>query len=74
MRLLTGVWAFSPKNPDLKQNLLGLNVLEYFRPYQDNAHDFIYFPDNPTPKPYYSKKHDISLACDSVLLLDSAKP
>jgi len=68
-RLVSGVWAFTPKSPDLKQNLLGNNVLEYFRPFQDNMYDFIYFPDNLTPKPFYSEKNGISLACDGVLLI-----
>jgi len=35
-RLLLGVWAFTPKSKDIKQNLLGDNVIEYFRPLQDN--------------------------------------
>ena len=69
VRLLMGVWAFSPKSSELKQNLLGSNVIEYFRPFQDNTHDAIYFPDNLTPKPYFSKKHNFSLACNKVLLV-----
>ena len=69
-RLVKGVWAFTPKSPKLKQNLLGSNVLEYFRPFQDNMHDFIYFPDNFDPKPFHSKKHNISLACEGVLILE----
>lgn len=67
-RLVRGVWAFTPKTHKLRQNLIGNNVLEYFRPFQDNMHDSIYFPDNLTPKPFFSEKHNISLACDSVLL------
>jgi hypothetical protein len=71
-RLVQGVYTFTPKSPALKQNLLGNNVLEYFRPFQDNMHDCIYFPDNLTPKPFYSEKHNISLACDGVLLFGDA--
>ena len=68
-RFVKGVWAFTPESPSLKQNLLGNNVLEYFRPFHDNMHDSIYFSDNLTPKPFFSEKHGISLACDGVLLL-----
>jgi len=70
VRLLLDVWAFSPTNPELRQNLLGSNVIEYFRPFQDNMNDVIYFPDNLSPKPYYSEKHNISLACKKVLVID----
>jgi len=69
-RLLVGVWAFTPKSLELKQNLLGSNVLEYFRPFQDNTNGFIYFPDNATPKPYFSAKHNISLACEHVFHIE----
>ncbi|MCL2604059.1 MAG: retroviral-like aspartic protease family protein [Defluviitaleaceae bacterium] len=69
-KVLTGVWAFSPKDSALRQNLLGCNVIEYFCPYQDNENDCIYFNENPSPKPYYSPKYNISLACDGVYLID----
>ena len=73
-RLVRGVWAFTPEISQLKQNLLGSNVLEYFRPFQDNMYDSIYFPDNLTPKPFFSEKHGVSLACDSVLLIGEEDP
>jgi len=68
-KLLIGVWAFSPESYSLRQNLLGSNVIEYFCPYQDNTHDYIYFPSNSMPKPYHSEKHNFSLACDKVLFI-----
>ena len=72
-KLLTGIWAFSPKNNDIKQNLLGDNVIEYFRPFQDNLNDCIYFIDNPNPEPYISPDGAFSLACDGVFLLENLK-
>ena len=65
-RLLTGVWVFTPTSMDATQNLLGDNVIEYFKPYQDNENDCFYFPDNPQPKPYIHTESNFSLACDSV--------
>jgi len=69
-RLLTGVWAFSPKDAEISQNLLGDNVIEYFSPVQDNHNDCFYFPDNPTPQPYIHPKSNFSLACDKVMYVD----
>ena len=66
-RLLTGVWAFTPRDMDVKQNLLGDNVIEYFRPFQDNQYDCFYFPDNPKPEPYIHPESNFSLACDSIM-------
>ena len=70
-KLLTGIWAFSPKSDDVKQNLLGDNVIEYFRPFQDNLNDCIYFIENPNPEPYISPDGAFSLACDGVFLLEN---
>ena len=61
--------AFTPESPLLKQNLLGNNVIEYFRPFQDNMNDAIYFPENLNPKPFFSEKHGVSLACDGLFLI-----
>jgi len=72
-RLLTGVWAFTPTSMDLKQNLLGDNVIEYFIPIQDNLHDRIFFPDNPKPEPYVHAETNFSLACDSVMYVGESK-
>jgi predicted aspartyl protease len=71
VKLLVGVWAFSPKSSDLRHNLLGSNVIEYFRPFQDNMNDVIYFPDNLSPKPYFNQKYNVSLACDRVLFIET---
>jgi len=70
-KLLTGVWAFSPKSYEIKQNLLGDNIIEYFRPFQDNLNDCIYFIENPSPEPYISSDGAFSLACDGVFLLEN---
>ena len=72
-KLLTGVWAFSPKNDNSKQNLLGDNVIEYFNPYQDNTNDCFYFIDNSCPEPYVSPDNGFSLACDSIMLIEEMK-
>jgi len=69
-RLLLGVWAFTPKRKEIKQNLLGDNVIEYFRPFQDNQDDCFYFIDNLQPEPYVSPDKSISLACGKVLTVE----
>ena len=69
-RLLSGVWAFTPKSEDVKQNLLGDNVIEYFRPFQDNQNDCFYFIDNLYPEPYTDVEYSFSLACDSVMFVE----
>ena len=71
-RLLSGVWAFTPRCRSIKQNLLGDNVIEYFRPFQDNENNCFYFPPNLTPEPYVSIDKKFTLACDNVLLPESA--
>ena len=70
-RLLTGVWAFTPKSMDVKQNLLGDNVIEYFIPIQDNSQDCFFFLDNPKPEPYIHHGTNFSFACDSVMYVGS---
>jgi len=70
-KLLTGIWAFSPKSEEIKQNLLGDNVIEYFRPFQDNLNDCIYFLENPNPEPYISPDGTFTLTCDGVFLLEN---
>jgi hypothetical protein len=69
-KLLSGVWAFTPISMEIKQNLLGDNVIEYFRPFQDNLHSCLYFLDNPNPKPFESEEPPFSLACDSILFVE----
>ena len=72
-RLLTGVWAFSPKGDGEKQNLLGDNVIEYFRSFHDTLNGCFYFIDNPEPNPYVSPDNGFSLACDSIMLIEEIK-
>jgi len=72
-KLLTGVWAFSPKSKDANQNLIGDNVIEYFNPYHDNSNNCFYFIDNPNPDPYVSPDNGFSLACDSIMLIEEIK-
>ncbi|MCL2171856.1 MAG: retroviral-like aspartic protease family protein [Defluviitaleaceae bacterium] len=69
-RLLAGVWAFTPKTKNIKQNLLGDNVIEYFRPFQDNQEDCFYFIDNLHPEPYISPDKSLSLACDKIMTIN----
>ncbi|MCL2169728.1 MAG: hypothetical protein FWB74_06870 [Defluviitaleaceae bacterium] len=69
-RFLVGVWAFAPKSDDIRQNLLGSNVIEYFRPLQDNQNNCFYFADNPAPKPYTSPDKSFTLACDKVMFVE----
>ena len=69
-RLLLGVWAFTPKSKDIQQNLLGDNVIEYFRPFQDNQDDCFYFVDNLHPEPYVSADKLFSLACDKIMVIE----
>jgi len=73
-RLLSGVWAFSPESMDIKQNLLGDNVIEYFKPLQDNENDCFYFADNPKPQPYISPDKAFSLACDGIFAIEEKNP
>ena len=69
-KLLTGVWSFTPESKDIKQNILGDNVIEYFRTFQDNLNDCIYFIENPNPEPYISPDGAFSFACDGVFPID----
>ena len=41
-----------PHNTDLKHNILGLNILEYFNYYIDTSNDKLYISENPTPRHY----------------------
>jgi hypothetical protein len=52
------VWVFSPKSGDLKQNLLGTNVIERFRVFQDNEDDCFYFLLNTNPRYYTTDSGD----------------
>jgi len=70
-KLLTGIWAFTPESKDIKQNLLGDNVIEYFRPFQDNLNNCIYFIENSNPEPFISPDGAFSLACDGIFSIES---
>ena len=59
--LLTDVPVLIPHSNEHKQNVLGLNVLEYFNYYIDTENDKIYLGNNTNPRPY----RDI-LACGGV--------
>jgi len=49
---LTDVPVLIPHSRDLKQNILGLNVLEYFNYYIDTTNDKLYLSENLTPRHY----------------------
>ena len=61
---LIDVPVLIPHSRDLKQNILGLNVLEYFNYYVDTENDKLYLSENPTPKHY-----DPILACGGVFAM-----
>ena len=69
-RLLTDIWAFTPDSYELKENILGGNVIEYFVTVQDNDADYIYFLDNINPRPHHDERINVSLACGGVFSLD----
>ena len=46
------VWAFSPRSGELSQNLLGTNVIERFRVFQDNENNSFFFQKNNNPQYY----------------------
>ena len=62
-RLLTKVWAFTPADYKITENILGLNAVDYYNTYQDNGNDYFYFFDNPNPRPYIHES-GFSLACE----------
>ena len=59
--LFTDVPVLIPNSSDLKQNILGLNVLEYFNYFFDNENDRLYLNANPNPRPY-----NALLACGGI--------
>jgi clan AA aspartic protease (TIGR02281 family) len=50
--LLTDVPVLIPHSKELEQNILGLNVLEYFNYYIDAENDRLFLNLNPNPRPY----------------------
>jgi len=50
--LLTDIPVLIPVSSEYKQNVLGLNVLEYFNYYLDTENDKLYLSKNPNPRPY----------------------
>ena len=65
-RLITDVPVLIPHRKDLTQEVLGLNVLEYFNYYVDTENDRIYMKINPNPKPY-----DLMVACGEIFTMDA---
>jgi len=63
-KLVTDVPVLIPHRKDLTQEVLGLNVLEYFNYYVDTGNSRLYLKLNPSPKPY-----DPSLACGQIFTL-----
>jgi hypothetical protein len=53
---LSYMWAFSPKSGELKQNLLGTNIIERFRVFQDNEEDCFFFLSNNNPRFYTTNR------------------
>jgi len=49
---LIDVPVLIPHSTELKQNILGLNVLEYFNYFIDTTNDKFYLSENPTPRQY----------------------
>ena len=50
--LLTDVPVLIPHSSDLEQNIIGLNVLEYFNYYIETENDRFYLSRNPKPRHY----------------------
>jgi len=50
--LITDIPVLIPHNRALKQNILGLNVLEYFNYHVDTENDKFYLSVNPNPRHY----------------------
>ena len=63
--LLTDVPVLIPHSNEHKQNVFGLNVLEYFNYYIDTENDKLYLSNNPNPKPYRE-----ILACGDVFAIE----
>jgi len=62
---LTGVKVAVP-HEDTEMDILGLNVLEYFKYFIDTEKDEIYFSENPTPEisEYLKAKKILALSKD----------
>jgi len=61
---LTDVPVLIPHSSELKQNILGLNILEYFKYYIDTENDKLYLSENPNPRHY-----DSILACGGIFAI-----
>jgi clan AA aspartic protease (TIGR02281 family) len=62
--LLTDVPVLIPHSNEYKQNVLGLNVLEYFNYLIDTENDKLYLSKNPKPRPFREV-----LACGGVFAI-----
>ena len=63
-KLVTDVPVLVPHRMDLTQEVLGLNVLEYFNYYVDTENIRLYMKLNPTPNPY-----DPIVACREIFII-----
>jgi len=64
--LITDVPVLIPKDSTSDHEVLGLNVLEYFKYYVDTENDRLYLCLNPNPKPY-----DGTLSCGQIFSVDA---
>ena len=67
-KLITDVPVLIPHKRDLEQNILGLNILEYFNYYIDTENDRMYLNLNPNPRHY-----DPILACGQVFTIQAGE-
>lgn len=65
-KLVTDVPVLIPHRKDLTQEVLGLNVLEYFNYYVDTENSRLYLKLNPNPQSY-----DPIIACGQIFTLAS---
>lgn len=63
-KFVTDVPVLIPHGKDLTQEVLGLNVLEYFNYYVDTENTRLYMKLNPTPIPY-----DTMIACGKIFTI-----
>ncbi len=61
-KVMTNVKVLIPVDININQEVLGLNVLEYFNYYIDTKNDKIYFKENDNPRPI------IGLACGRIYI------
>jgi len=67
-KLITDVPVLIPHRKDLTQEVLGLNVLEYFNYYIDTENSRLYMKLNQNPMPY-----DEMVACGEIYTMEEPK-